>query len=243
MQEPVVQKLRESKCSCSGRYRRRSRCSILLLLLLLLLLLGAVRGPVSAQSRGAGRSDRVGPDPKLSWPWPKNPAPKLSTETDLENPETHSFHSLLPLPPPPPPLPLLLILIYSTCSHSAVPKEQLQKQQQHDTSFCCKRQQSGSPKVVRSLKSNRTIGTVRPFGHWKASAALNALNKETKTANKQTKQLCVVCQSSSHYSEGGGGDENTADSDFCTQSKSVWFPAKRPSAGCPLGNTLIEQLK
>ena len=59
----------------------------------------------------------------------------------------------------------------SACSHSAVPKEQLRKQQQHDTPFCCNGQQSFSPKVVRSIKSNRTIGTVRPFGHWKASAA------------------------------------------------------------------------
>ena len=173
-------------------------------------------------------------------------------------------------------------VLSSACPHSAVPKEQLQKQQQHGASFCCSGQQSGSPKVVRSLKSNRTIGTVRPFGHWKASAAdpkpegpgwvggsnlytepkdletnhsthslaelyvipnekfcmltlcctkratakattarrifllqraterfaegcpfghwqaSAALNKETKTANKQTKQLCVVCQSSSH---------------------------------------------
>ena len=219
------------------------------------------------------------------------------------------------------------VFLSSACSHSAVQKEQLPKLQQHDTSFCCNGQRSGSPKVVRSLMSNRAIGTVRLFGHWKASAAdpkpegpgwvggstctlsrkilrqtirlirlqnsmllltskfcmltlcctkratakatttrhilllqraterfaegcsfitvepshwngsslralesLCRLKPRNQDSQQTNKQLCVVCKSSSHYGERGG--RNTADSDFCTQSKSIWFPTKglRPVA-------------
>ena len=83
------------------------------------------------------------------------------------------------------------------------------------TSFCCNGQQSGSPKVVRSLKSNRAIGTVRPFRHWKASAA---------DPNPEGPGWV------------GGSNLYTEPKDLETnhkkKSKNVWFPTKglRPVA-------------
>ena len=65
--------------------------------------------------------------------------------------------------------------------------------------LCCTKRATAKATTARRIfllqRATERFAEGCPFGHWQASAAFN---KETKTANKQTKQLCVVCQSSSH---------------------------------------------